>query len=236
MRTAGIIGGIGPESTIDYYRQIVSVHRDRSPNGAYPSLLIRSIDLNRMIQLVREHRISELVELMTDELIKLSLGGADFAVMAASTPHVAFDEIRKQSPLPLVSIVDCAVRAVVVAGLGRVGVFGTRFTMMSHFYPDALGAAGAVPILPTREEQDEIHEIYANELLSGLVRYDARKRLLAIVSRMRRQEKVDGLILAGTELPLLIREPEYEGVILLDATKIHVDEIVSELLRASSRS
>jgi aspartate racemase len=89
MRTAGIIGGIGPESTIDYYRAIIAAYRERKPDGSYPSIVIDSIDLQRMLELAARD-LPQLTEYLAAEVSRLARAGADFALLASNTPHIVF--------------------------------------------------------------------------------------------------------------------------------------------------
>lgn len=106
MKTAGIIGGIGPESTIEYYRLIIASYRERRSIGDYPSIIINSIDLNKMLELIGANRLVEVTEYLLSELKRLARAGADFGVLAANSPHIVFDDLRQQSPIPLISIVE----------------------------------------------------------------------------------------------------------------------------------
>jgi len=222
MKTAGIIGGIAPESTIDYYRQIVAACRERA--GSYPPLIINSIDLTKMLDLIATDRDAATQYLVT-EVKRLADAGADFAAMASNTPHIVFDEIRRRSPIPMISIVEATTAAARAARLQRLGLFGTRFTMQGRVYPDA--------ILPAPDEQEFIHDKYMNELVKGTFLPETRDRLLAIAKRMIERDRIDGLILGGTELPLLLRDAGSQSIPFLDATKIHVNVIVDAMFSSS---
>ena len=115
-------------------------------------------------------------------------------------------------------------------GLKRVGLFGTRFTMQAGFYPEAFHRAGITVVPPDAEAQVYIHEKYMTELVNGIFIPETRAGLLAIVERMKARDGIEGLVLGGTELPLIVRADEYAGVQLLDTTKLHVEAIVSRLL------
>ncbi len=225
MKTAGLIGGIGPESTIDYYRQIISACRERS--ASYPSLIINSIDLPKMLDFIATDRDAA-TEYLVAEVKRLAHAGADFAALAANTPHIVFDAIRRRSPIPMISIVEVTCNAARAAGLKRLGLFGTRFTMQGRLYPEA--------IIPAPDEQELIHEKYMNELVKGTLLPETRMKLLEIAERMIDRDRIDGLILGGTELPLLLRDTSVRGVPLLDTTKIHVNAIVEELLTPKQQS
>src|SRR5712691_9964561 len=153
MKTAGIIGGIGPESTIEYYRSIVASYQERTRDGTYPSLVVNSIDLKRMLDLIGATKLPEVTEYLLRELDRLARAGADFAALAANTPHVVFDALCARSPVPLISIVEVTCEAARAKGLRRVGLFGTRFTMQAPFYPEGLTRSGITVVPASPGEQ-----------------------------------------------------------------------------------
>jgi aspartate racemase len=230
MRIAGIIGGIGPESTIEYYRGIIASYRRRSRDGSYPALLLDSIDLSRMVDWFAAGRLADVTSYLLAEIHRLARGGADFALLAANTPHVVFADLQRQSPIPLISIVEATCRAAQAQGLGRVGLLGTRYTMQGRFYPEVFERAGVALVTPSPSEQDYIHDVYLNELLKDVFRPETRTGLLAVVERLKVEEGIEGLILGGTELPLILHDVADVGIPFLDTTQIHVEEVVARLL------
>jgi len=230
MKTVGIIGGIGPESTIEYYRFIIDGYRKRKTDGSYPSIIINSIDLNKLIGWMNAGELDAAADYLSVEIEKLARAGVDFAALASNTPHIVFDQIRERSPLPLISIVEATCDYACALGLKRPGLFGTRFTMQGRFYPEVFKRAGLPIILPNESEQVFIHEKYMGELLNNVFLPETRQRLLAIANRMTASEGIDGLILGGTELPLILRDAGDKGIPFLDTTRIHVERIVEELL------
>jgi aspartate racemase len=230
MKTVGIIGGIAPESTIEYYRLIIASYREQKQDGSYPSIIINSVDLRKVLDLVAAGKLAELTGYMVDELHRLTRAGADFGVMASNTPHLVFDEIRSQSPIPLISIVQAACDEANSMGLAKLGLFGTRFTMQGRAYPEVFSKAGIAMVVPLEDEQAYIHDKYMNELVHGTFLPETRERLLGIVNRLKERENIDGLILGGTELPLILRDATSSGIPFLDTTRIHVNSIVAELL------
>jgi aspartate racemase len=230
MKTVGLIGGIAPESTIEYYRSIIASYREQKQDGSYPTIVINSIDLRKMLDLVEANKLTKLIEYLVGEIHKLARAGADFGVLASNTPHVVFDEIRRQPPIPLISIVEAAGEAAQALGLKRAGLFGTRFTMQGRFYPEVFSKAGITLAVPEPDEQAYIHDKYMRELVNGVFLPETRERLLAIVDRMKERHGIQGLILGGTELPLLLRDDTSSGIPFLDTTKIHVERIVARLL------
>ena len=234
MKVAGIIGGIGPESTIEYYRLIIGAYRERRNDGSYPAVIINSIDLTRIVSMITANALADVTAYLVEEVKRLGRAGADFAALAANTPHVVFDEIRRRSPIPLISIVEATCDAVQQRGLKRVGLFGTRFTMQGRFYPDVFSRAGITLFVPSDDEQIWIHDKYMTELVGGNFRPETREQMLNIADRLIERHGIEGLILGGTELPLILREAVHHGIPLLDTTRIHAGRIVDELVRDPS--
>lgn len=230
MKTVGIIGGIGPESTVDYYRSIVKSYREQKQDGSYPLIIINSIDLTKMLDLIGVNQLTEVTNYLAREVQKLTQAGADFGLLAANTPHIVFDAIQRQSPIPLISIVEATCTEAQTLGLKKVGIFGTRFTMQKSFYPDMFSKAEITVAIPKPAEQDYIHDKYMNELVNGIILPETHERLLMIVDRMIDQQGIQGLILGGTELPLILKDVQYKTIPFLDTTKIHVKHVVTELL------
>lgn len=229
MKLLGIIGGIAPESTIEYYRAIVAAYRRRRPGRGYPQLVIDSIDLDRLLALVGAGELEALTAWLADELARLERAGARLALLASNTPHIVFDELRRRSPIPLISIVETAADEAAAMGMKRVGLFGTRFTMRGPVYPAVFSRSGIEVVVPSDGDLDLIHERYIAELVEGVFLPETREALLAIVERMRRESAIDGVVLGGTELPLLLRGAE-SAVPLLDTSRFHAERAVSEML------
>lgn len=230
MKTVGILGGIGPESTVEYYRSMIAVYRERRRDGSYPSILINSIDVKRLLDLAAANALAEMTEYLVSGLEALERGGADLALMAANTPHIVFDDVRRRCAVPLISIVESTRDAAKARGLRNVGLFGTRFTMQGGFYQDVFAREGMAIVVPSEEEQTFIHDRYMNELVKGVFLPETREGLAAIAAALRERAGIDGLVLGGTELPLILRDPVIGGVPALDTTRIHVEAAVARLL------
>ena len=176
------------------------------------------------------NELDKATDLLVNELQKLARAGVDFGVIAAGTPHIVFDEVRARSPIPLISIVEATCEAAAKLKLKKIALFGTRFTMQGRFYPDVFAKAGITLVVPEADEQTYIHDKYMNDLVHGIILPETRDRLLAILDKMKERDGVEGLILGGTELSLIIKDAEHNGLPILDTTKIHVERIVDELL------
>ena len=230
MKIVGIVGGIGPESTVEYYRLIIKSYREKNQDGSYPRIIINSIDMKRMLDLIGAGSMRDVTDYLLGEVRRLAGAGAEFGLLASNTPHIVFNDLSGKSPIPLVSIVEVACRAAEAIGLTRVGLFGTRFTMEGRFYPDVFNKAGINVVVPESEERAYIHGKYMGELVNGLFLPETRESLLAIVRRMKVEEGIEGLILGGTELPLILRDVGDQGIPFLDTTMLHVEYAVAELL------
>ena len=232
MSTLGIIGGIAPASTIDYYRLLVEGYRRARPDGSYPTVLINSIDLQHFLSLVTGGDRAALVSLLLAELDRLAKAGADVALFASNTPHLVFDELVPRSPLPLLSIVEAAAREAQRLGHRQLGLLGTRFTMEGGFYPTVFARYGLTVATPAPDDQIYVHTRYFAELANGQYRPETRAGFEAVVARLVATAGIDGVILGGTEIPLLFRDGSALPVPALDTTAIHVAEAVAALVRA----
>jgi aspartate racemase len=186
--------------------------------------------MTKMLGLIGAQKLAEVTEYLLGEVLKLVRAGADFGLFASNTPHLVFEEIQQRSPIPLISIVEATCRETEAMGLKKVGLFGTRFTMQSRFYPEVFSRKGITVIAPPPEDQEFIHEKYMSELVNGVYPDETRERLLAIIDRLIEQKEIQGLILGGTELPFILRDSNANKIPFLDTTRIHVEQVVSQML------
>lgn len=230
MKITGLIGGLGPEATIDYYRQIISAYQAATNDGTFPPLLINSMDVNRVLRWAAEEQLEPLANYLAAAIDQLAAAGAQFAAITANTPHIVFDEVEKRSRIPLISIVETACAEARSRGLRRVGLLGTRSTMQGSFYPKVFSRHAIELVLPRGTDLDFTHDAYKNEMVKGIFRPETRVRMMALIDRLRQDGAVEAVILAGTEMPILLRGDPPATVPLLDTTQIHVKAIVREML------
>jgi aspartate racemase len=230
----GLVGGLGPESTVDYYRRILEAWEREDPSTA-PSIVIDSLDVRRALHLVDRDRAA-LVEYLLASLRRLAGARVDFAAITANTAHVVFDELAARSPVPLLSIVEACVEEALRRGLRRLALLGTRFTMEAPFYPEVCARSGITVVIPNDADRAWVHERYVGELLRGEFRDETREQIMGLVRRLRDEERVDAVILGGTELPQLLGAPVVAGVPALDTTALHVAAIVKRLRQAAAVS
>jgi len=230
MKTLGMIGGLGPESTIDYYQRIIALYRERTRNGSYPEFIVASVNLRKGLDFMDANDLAGMADYLLQGISKLARAGADFGLISANTPHIVFDDVASKSPIPLISIVEATCAAAKTRNLKRLALFGTTYTMQGTFYAKVFSREGIELLVPEPNDQDYIHDKYMNELVPGKFLAETRSGLLAIVDRMKAKSDIEGVILAGTELPLILRDPAHNRIPFLNTTKIHVEAAVTEML------
>ena len=231
MKTLGMIGGVGPESTIDYYKNIIALYREEKPDRHYPQFIINSVDLQKGIDFLEANDLAGMTDFLLSEIDKLPRAGAEFGIIAANTPHIVFDEVKAKSPIPFISIVEAACDYTKERNFKRLALFGTRYTMQANFYQKVFAREGIELVVPEPKGQDYIHEKYFAELVPGIFLPETRAGLLAIVDRIKAKIDIEGVLLAGTELALILRGDSHNGVALLDTGKIHCHAAIEEMLK-----
>jgi aspartate racemase len=225
MKKIGLIGGIGPESTVDYYKRIIRIFREQYAHVAYPEIILFSANLNELLAIVESKDWKALTDWLLDRVKALSRAGADFAAIGSNTPHVVFDDVQLRSPIPLLSIVEETAKRAEQMGLKKLGLMGTKFTMESDFYQKVFRPRGMSVVLPDGDAQTFIQEKLDSEIELGILKDPTRQNLLAIVMQMIEDDSIEGLILGCTELPLILTKDEF-GIPFLNTTAIHVESII----------
>jgi len=209
---------------------LTAQYREKA-DGASPPVIINSVDLQRMIAWMGANQLDKVTDYLVSQFEILEKAGVDFAALTANTPHIVFDELKQRVRLPLISIVEAACERAQSLGFKSVGLFGTRYTMQAPFYPKVFSRTDIKLVTPNAEEQDYIHDKYFGELLKDTFLPETRAKFLNIADEMKTREGVEAIILGGTEIPLLLRTEEHNGIQLLDTTRIHVDRLIEEMLK-----
>jgi aspartate racemase len=209
---------------------IIKSYREKVQDGSYPSVLINSINMTKMLEMIGMNDLTGVKAYLIGEVEKLAGAKADFGLLASNTPHIVFEEVKQNSRIPLISIVEVTCDAVEALKLDRVGLIGTRFTMQKEFYSKVFLSQGITLVVPETDEQEYIHDKYMNELVFGKIFPETRSQLLKIIERMKNDKKIQGLILGGTELPLILEEDSYMGIPFFNTTRIHVENAVVKML------
>ncbi|MBA7627962.1 Broad specificity amino-acid racemase YgeA [subsurface metagenome] len=223
MKKIGILGGMAPESTVEYYRIITTLCRQRGMGHHYPVIIVYSLNFHEFISLMESGKLPEATDLLCQATNSLASAGADFVIMASNTPHLVFNEVAAKSPIPLLSIVDETGKVARKLGFTRVGLLGTRFTMGADFYNNILSTKYGVSVVtPEQAEQDYIHRKIMTELVNGDIVEETRQELSRIAKMLADKQGIEALILGCTEFPMILSE-QVVGMPVLDTTRIHAE-------------
>jgi aspartate racemase len=229
LNIAGIIGGIGPESTVDYYQTIISKFQERvGSKEILPELVINSINMYKIFDLISTEKNVELIHYIVDAVQKLARAGADFAAISGNTPHLVFDQVQEMVDIPIISIVEATFLQAKELGLERIGLIGTKFTMENDFFKKTFISDHKEIVVPNQLEQEYIHRKIVEELEKGLVKEETKARFLEIIQQMVKRDQLQGIILGCTELPMIIKTNDLE-LPMLNTTEIHVNKIVDTI-------
>jgi aspartate racemase len=226
MKKIGIIGGIGPESTIDYYKLIIGAFHEKQADLGYPEIIIYSANLSSLMKILEAKDWENLTDWLLEKVVALHKAGAEFAVIGSNTPHIVFDKVSSRSPIPMLSIIEETRKNAQKRGLKKLGLLGTRFTMESDFFKKPFGDTGMAIVVPEKEDQELIHHRLFSEIELGIIKDSTRNELLSIAKKMIDRHFIDALILGCTELPLILNKDEF-GIPFLNTTAIHAASIVS---------
>jgi len=234
MKKLGLIGGVGPESSIEYYRLIIKRFQEKLNTKDYPEMIINSINMTEMLGYVFNNQLDQLIDFLCVKIQTLESSGVDFIAIASNTPHLVFDQLVERVNTPLISVVEETCKEICVKKMTRVGLFGTRSTMTNGFYTQVANRFGINIIIPPVEAQDYIHEKYMTELVFNKIRAETKKKLIEYVHALQAKENIQGLILGGTELPLILSQQDFSDLEILDTTKIHVEAIVTKMIEENA--
>ena len=226
MKRIGIVGGIGPESTVDYYKLIIGAFHEKQTDLGYPEIIIYSANLSNLMRILETKDWENLTDWLLEKVVALHKAGAEFAVIGSNTPHIVFDKVSSRSPIPMLSIIEETRKNAQKRGLKKLGLLGTRFTMESDFFKKPFGDNEMAVVVPEKEDQELIHHRLFSEIELGIIKDSTREELLSIVKKMIDRHSIDALILGCTEVPLILNKDEF-GIPFLNTTAIHAESIVN---------
>ena len=224
MKKIGIVGGMAPESTLKFYRQLIVLAQENLSDRAYPTVIIYSVNMAEFRKRLLSGDYPETISFLSNAIKSLASATADFAVVASITPHMFFDELVKASPIPLLSMVDETARRAESYGFSKVGLFGTGFTMEGDFFQKSLEKKGIFLSIPGEEDRRYIDDKTMTELADGKIELSTQEELVKICQKMVKAEGIEALILGSTELPLILNE-KVLGIPILDTTRICVQAV-----------
>jgi aspartate racemase len=228
MKKAGIIGGLGPASTLVYYKEIIDGYRAIAGEDCYPDIIINSINMTQLLDYVASGDMDALAGMVVQSIEDLANAGAGFAAIASNTPHIAINEITRKSALPLISIVDVNCTYAKEKGYKNIAVIGTKFTMNSGLYSKPMQQKGINAFVPDAQDIETIQHLIFPDLENGIVNKEDKKRMIDISEKYIRKHSCDALLLGCTEIPLMIKENDI-SVPVINTMQVHIDAIIKEL-------
>jgi len=225
MKTIGLIGGMSWESTASYYSLINQGIKSKLGGLHSAKICLYSVDFAEIEVLQRTHKWDEAADILVDAARRLEAAGADYILICTNTMHKLYTEIQSAIRLPVVHIVDATASQLKHAGVAKVGLLGTRFTMEEAFYKDRMQKNFGIDVLvPNQAQRDAVHEIIYQELCLGEIKETSRGVYLEVIEDLFEQG-AQAIILGCTEIALLIQQ-EHTTVPLYDTTTIHANHAV----------
>lgn len=231
MKTIGLIGGMSWESSLEYYRLINEGIKTRLGGLHSARCVLVSVDFAEIEELQHTQRWAEAAQILSEAARNLERAGADCVVICTNTMHKVADEIQASVRLPLIHIADATAVQVQAAGLKRIGLLGTRFTMEEEFYVGRLiHQYGLDVIVPEPIERADVHRVIYDELCLGITRAESKARYVEIIQQLIARG-AQGIILGCTEIGLLVQQAD-SRVPLFDTTRLHAEAAVEFALAA----
>lgn len=224
MKTIGLLGGMSWESTAEYYRLANELVRDQLGGLHSAKILMHSVDFAEIEAMQVEGRWDDAGVLLAEAAQRLQGAGADMIVLCTNTMHKVAGSIEAAASVPFVHLGDTTAKAVTAAGVARIGLLGTIFTMEQDFYVGRLASHGLEVLLPGAEDRRRLSEIIYDELCLGVVRDESRAFYLDVIERLRR-DGAEGVILGCTEIELLVDQSHVE-LPVFPTTALHVQAAV----------
>ena len=232
MQLIGLLGGMSWESTAEYYRLANQLVRDRCGGLHSARCLTYSVDFAVIERMQVEGRWDDAAQALGRAGQALAAGGADFLVLCTNTMHKVADQLTDLVEIPLLHIGDTTAAAITGAGIDRIGLLGTGFTMSQRFYRDRLVQHGIDVIVPTPADQAVVHRIIYDELCLGVVRDESREQYRQVIGRLV-DAGAQGVIYGCTEIELLVG-PQDSPVPVFPTTRLHVEAAVDRALDGST--
>lgn len=221
MKKIGLMGGLGPASTIEYYMGIVNLSLEKYGSDRYPRIVIDSVDLGEHTKYCNQNNYKKIGDLIYESLLTLKNAGAEIAAITANTEHIAWKYVKDRLPLPTINIVDTTVNECLYKKYKRVVIFATAWTLKSGLFADAFKKAGIVPIVPCDEDVELLGNLIYPNLENGIVIPDDKERMIALAEKYIETYDADALLLGCTEIPLMI-QPGDVSVPVINTTQIHI--------------
>ena len=225
MQKIGLVGGIGPASTIEYYRELVALYRKDTQLNQYPEIVIDSVDMLKHDKAIRNKEYDLLADYLMESLENLKAAGAKVAAITANTEHIVWSKICNKLPLPTVNLLDVVMGEIERKKFKNILILGTEWTMESRVFESSILKIGSNPITPCKKIQKEIGQLIYPNLENGIVISEDKKKMIGIINEF----QVDAVLLGCTELPLMISNSDL-NMPVINTTSLHIEEIFKQSL------
>src|SRR5215831_311154 len=231
MKTIGLIGGVSPESSIIYYREINRGMQSRLGKAHSARMVLYSVEFQEFAELQHKGDWAALSKIVVQAARTVEAAGADFLVICSNSVHRQAEDVEHDVSIPLLHIADPTGAAIRQAGLKKVGLLGTRFTMQERFLTGRLEDSFGLEILvPNQRDQEVVHRVIYDELTKGIIRPESRQLYREVIERLG-SAGAQGIILGCTEIMLLISQSD-TTLPVFDTTTLHAEAAVSMSLEA----
>lgn len=217
----GVLGGMSPESTVEYYQYLTRTYTQRFGDYGYPDIIIYSVSFQPYVDWPGADRWDLVAQGLSEAARKLEAAGADFIIIATNTMHLVLDQVRAGVQIPVLSLLEVVGQAILARGMTTVGLLGTKFTMEKNLYQDALARMGITVLVPDAQDRECVNRVIYDELVAGQIREPSRAAYVTIIRKLAEQG-AQGVILGCTEIPLLVSEAD-AGLPLFDTTLLHAE-------------
>jgi aspartate racemase len=217
----GIVGGMSPESTIEYYQYLTRTYTQRFGDYGYPEIIIYSVCFQRYVDWPNAERWDLVAQGLSQAAQRLEAAGADFIVIATNTMHLVVEQVRASVHVPILSLPDVVADVIQSKGIKTVGLLGTKFTMEKNLYQDVLARKGITVLVPDPNDREYVNRVIYDELVAGKIRAESRAGYVDIINKLAARG-AQGVILGCTEIPLLVQEGDV-GLPLFDTTLLHAE-------------
>lgn len=230
MKKLGILGGMGPESTLLYYKEITSEFKKKDKLGNFPCLTIETVNMYEMLGYCKTQQYDKLANYLLQGIYNLEKAGVNFAILASNTPHIVFDIIEESVHIPLLSIVEPTYQAIKANRIKKVAWLGTGFTMEQKCFKRPFVENGIDVAIPNEKERAFIDKVIAEELEFGIVNEKSKKEIDGIIQRLIKDDCIEAVIMGCTELPLMYANDKL-SIPVFDTLKCHIQGIVDYMFK-----
>ena len=229
MKTIGLIGGMSWESTVTYY-QLINETVKRELGGLHSAkILLYSVDFAEIEEYQARGEWEKSAQVLAEVAQNLEKAGADVIVICTNTMHKVAPQITEKIGIPVLHIAEATAEALKEAGITKVGLLGTKYTMTQAFYKDKLIEAGIQVVIPDETGVETVNDVIYNELCLGIIKDESRQKFLEVIDQLGRNG-AQGVILGCTEIGLLVKQAD-TALPVFDTTHIHAIKAAMTAIR-----